>query len=75
MCLLSFYFQSEVSYGTYQNNSSQSFAEVLLKIGKLAETRGEGKDLIPTTEGMDILYIFTSVFTTYSEYRNICGWV
>ncbi|NXY05652.1 NBAS protein, partial [Pteruthius melanotis] len=42
--------ESEVSYGTYQNNSSQSFAEVLLKIGKLAETRGEGKDLVPTTE-------------------------
>ncbi|XP_041888889.1 neuroblastoma-amplified sequence isoform X3 [Corvus kubaryi] len=42
--------ESEVSYGTYQNSSSQSFAEVLLKIGKLTETRGEGKDQIPTTE-------------------------
>lgn len=56
---MSFYFQSEVSYGTYQNNSLESFAEVLLRTGKLAETKSEGKDLLPTTEGMDILDIFT----------------
>lgn len=60
ICQLSFYFQSEVNYGTYQNNSLESFAEVLLRTGKLAETKSEGKDLLPTTEGMDILYIFTT---------------
>uniref|UniRef100_A0A674GM37 NBAS subunit of NRZ tethering complex n=1 Tax=Taeniopygia guttata TaxID=59729 RepID=A0A674GM37_TAEGU len=42
--------ESEVSYGTYQNNSLESFAEVLLRTGKLAETKSEGKDLLPTTE-------------------------
>lgn len=59
MCQLSFYFQSEVSYGTYQNNSLESFAEVLLRTGKLAETKSEGKDLLPTAEGMDTWYICT----------------
>ncbi|RLW12371.1 hypothetical protein DV515_00000696 [Chloebia gouldiae] len=42
--------ESEVSYGTYENNSLESFAEVLLRTGKLAETKSEGKDLLPTTE-------------------------
>ncbi|RMC17230.1 hypothetical protein DUI87_05808 [Hirundo rustica rustica] len=42
--------ESEVSYGTYQNNSLESFAEVLLRTEKLAETKSEGKDLLPTTE-------------------------
>ncbi|XP_051471909.1 NBAS subunit of NRZ tethering complex isoform X2 [Apus apus] len=41
--------ESEVSYGTYQNNSLESFAEVLLRTEKLTE-RSEGKDLLPTTE-------------------------
>lgn len=59
ICQLSFYFQSEVSYGTYQSNSLESFAEVLLRTGKLAETKTEGRDLLPTTEGMDIFYRFT----------------
>ncbi|NXJ11056.1 NBAS protein, partial [Odontophorus gujanensis] len=42
--------ESEISYGTYQNNSSESFAEVLLRTEKLTETRSEAKDLLPTTE-------------------------
>ncbi|NXA37259.1 NBAS protein, partial [Eudromia elegans] len=42
--------ESEVSYGTYQNNSLESFAEVLLRTEKLTETKSEGKDLLPTTE-------------------------
>uniref|UniRef100_A0A8C3R102 NBAS subunit of NRZ tethering complex n=1 Tax=Cyanoderma ruficeps TaxID=181631 RepID=A0A8C3R102_9PASS len=42
--------ESEVSYGTYQNNSLETFAEVLLRTGKLAEMKNEGKDLLPTTE-------------------------
>uniref|UniRef100_A0A803V5S8 NBAS subunit of NRZ tethering complex n=1 Tax=Ficedula albicollis TaxID=59894 RepID=A0A803V5S8_FICAL len=42
--------ESEVSYGTYQNNSMESFAEVLLRTGKLAETKSEGRDLLPATE-------------------------
>lgn len=75
ICQLCFYFQSEVSYGTYQNNSLESFAEVLLRTGKLAEAKSEGKDLLPTTEGMDILYIFASyiVNTKVSVGRFKCG--
>nr|XP_013810514.1 PREDICTED: neuroblastoma-amplified sequence isoform X2 [Apteryx mantelli mantelli] len=42
--------ESEVSYGRYQNNSLESFAEVLLRTEKLTETKSEGKDLLPTTE-------------------------
>ncbi|XP_031466852.1 neuroblastoma-amplified sequence [Phasianus colchicus] len=42
--------ESEISYGTYQNNSLESFAEVLLRTEKLAETKSEAKDLLPTTE-------------------------
>ncbi|XP_061845911.1 NBAS subunit of NRZ tethering complex isoform X3 [Colius striatus] len=41
---------SEISYGTYQNNSLESLAEVLLRTEKLAETKSKGKDLLPTTE-------------------------
>lgn len=68
-----FYFQSEISYGTYQNNSLESFAEVLLRTQKLTETKSEGKDLLPTTEGMGMC-IFTPVFTMYSKHRRICEW-
>uniref|UniRef100_A0A8B9IGY0 NBAS subunit of NRZ tethering complex n=1 Tax=Anser cygnoides TaxID=8845 RepID=A0A8B9IGY0_ANSCY len=42
--------ESESSYGTYQNNSVESFAEVLLRTEKLTETKSEGKNLLPTTE-------------------------
>ncbi|XP_035176436.1 neuroblastoma-amplified sequence isoform X2 [Oxyura jamaicensis] len=42
--------ESESSYGTYQNNSLESFAEVLLRTEKLTETKSEGKNLLPTTE-------------------------
>ncbi|XP_064506623.1 NBAS subunit of NRZ tethering complex isoform X2 [Pseudopipra pipra] len=42
--------ESEISYGTYQNDSLESFAEVLLRTEKLTETKSEGKDLLPTTE-------------------------
>ncbi|KAK4823567.1 hypothetical protein QYF61_003571 [Mycteria americana] len=42
--------ESEISYGTYQNNSLESFAEVLLRTQKLTETKSEEKDLLPTTE-------------------------
>ncbi|NXY87208.1 NBAS protein, partial [Alcedo cyanopectus] len=42
--------EAEVSYGSYQNNSLESFAEVLLRTEKLTETKSEGKDLLPTTE-------------------------
>lgn len=69
-----FHFQSENSYGTYQNNSLESFAEVLLRTEKLTETKSEGKDLLPTTEGMGTC-VFASVFTLYSKYMRICGWV
>uniref|UniRef100_A0A8D0HP89 NBAS subunit of NRZ tethering complex n=1 Tax=Sphenodon punctatus TaxID=8508 RepID=A0A8D0HP89_SPHPU len=41
---------AEVSYTTYHQNPLESFAEVLLRTGKLAETKSEGVDLFPTTE-------------------------
>ncbi|KAJ7412687.1 Neuroblastoma-amplified sequence [Pitangus sulphuratus] len=41
--------ESEISYGTYQNSSRESFAEVLLRTEKLTETKSE-EDLLPTTE-------------------------
>ncbi|XP_061478724.1 NBAS subunit of NRZ tethering complex isoform X2 [Rhineura floridana] len=41
---------NEVTYTTYQHNPLESFAEVLLKTGKLAETKSEGHNLFPATE-------------------------
>uniref|UniRef100_A0ACB8GE38 Uncharacterized protein n=1 Tax=Sphaerodactylus townsendi TaxID=933632 RepID=A0ACB8GE38_9SAUR len=41
---------NEVTYTTYQHNPSESFAEVLLRTGKLAETKSEGHDQFPSTE-------------------------
>uniref|UniRef100_A0A8C3T484 NBAS subunit of NRZ tethering complex n=1 Tax=Chelydra serpentina TaxID=8475 RepID=A0A8C3T484_CHESE len=42
--------ESEIAYAGFQHNSSESFAEVLLRTGKLAETKSEGEDLFPATE-------------------------
>nr|XP_048701495.1 NBAS subunit of NRZ tethering complex isoform X1 [Caretta caretta] len=42
--------ESEVAYAGFQHSSSESFAEVLLRTGKLAETKSEGEDLFPATE-------------------------
>uniref|UniRef100_A0A674I865 NBAS subunit of NRZ tethering complex n=1 Tax=Terrapene triunguis TaxID=2587831 RepID=A0A674I865_9SAUR len=42
--------ESEVAYAGFQHNSSESFAEVLLRTGKIAETKSEGEDLFPATE-------------------------
>ncbi|XP_075454502.1 NBAS subunit of NRZ tethering complex isoform X2 [Ascaphus truei] len=42
--------ESEVNYTTSQHSPLESFAEVLLRTGKLAETRSEGEHLFPTTE-------------------------
>ncbi|XP_066468045.1 NBAS subunit of NRZ tethering complex isoform X2 [Tiliqua scincoides] len=41
---------NEVTYTTYQHNPLESFAEVLLRTGKLAETKSEGHDMFPATE-------------------------
>ncbi|KAJ6653763.1 hypothetical protein lerEdw1_008735 [Lerista edwardsae] len=41
---------NEVTYTSYQHNPLESFAEVLLRTGKLAETKSEGHDLFPATE-------------------------
>uniref|UniRef100_A0A670I1X9 NBAS subunit of NRZ tethering complex n=1 Tax=Podarcis muralis TaxID=64176 RepID=A0A670I1X9_PODMU len=41
---------NEVTYTTYQHNPLESFAEVLLRTGKLAETKSEGQYLFPATE-------------------------
>nr|DBA25758.1 TPA: hypothetical protein GDO54_010108 [Pyxicephalus adspersus] len=42
--------ESEAGYTTYQHRSQESFAEVLLGTGKLAETKSEGDSLFPATE-------------------------
>lgn len=44
--------QSQVTYGCYQPGPGESFAEVLLRTGKLAETESQGAEAFPTTEGM-----------------------
>ena len=41
-----------MTYDTYQHILVESFAEVLLRTGKLAETKTEGEEVFPTTEGM-----------------------
>ncbi|XP_068136383.1 NBAS subunit of NRZ tethering complex isoform X2 [Hyperolius riggenbachi] len=42
--------ESEAVYTAYQQRSQESFAEVLLRTGKLAETKSEGDSLFPATE-------------------------
>ncbi|XP_053565639.1 NBAS subunit of NRZ tethering complex isoform X2 [Bombina bombina] len=42
--------QSEGTYTSYQHSPLESFAEVLLSTGKLAETKSEGESLFPATE-------------------------
>ncbi|XP_045068836.1 neuroblastoma-amplified sequence, partial [Coregonus clupeaformis] len=42
--------QSEDVYGSYDAVPQEQFAEVLLRTGKLAETKTEGQTLFPTTE-------------------------
>ncbi|XP_067324768.1 NBAS subunit of NRZ tethering complex isoform X1 [Anolis sagrei] len=42
--------ENEVSYTAFQHKPSESFAEVLLRTGKLALTKSEGPDLFPATE-------------------------
>uniref|UniRef100_A0A8C8Z0R0 NBAS subunit of NRZ tethering complex n=1 Tax=Prolemur simus TaxID=1328070 RepID=A0A8C8Z0R0_PROSS len=42
--------ESEVTYDTYQHIPVESFAEVLLRTGKLAEAKTEGEEVFPTTE-------------------------
>ncbi|XP_042637798.1 neuroblastoma-amplified sequence [Orycteropus afer afer] len=42
--------ESEGTYNTYQHIPIESFAEVLLRTGKLAETKTEGEEVFPTTE-------------------------
>ncbi|KAK2092027.1 hypothetical protein P7K49_028555 [Saguinus oedipus] len=43
--------ESEVTYDTYQHVPVESFAEVLLRTGKLAEAKNKGEEVFPTTEG------------------------
>ncbi|XP_006880730.1 PREDICTED: neuroblastoma-amplified sequence-like [Elephantulus edwardii] len=42
--------ESEGNYNTYQHIPMESFAEVLLRTGKLTETKTEGEEVFPTTE-------------------------
>ncbi|XP_075057514.1 NBAS subunit of NRZ tethering complex isoform X2 [Mixophyes fleayi] len=41
---------NEATYSAYQHSSLESFAEVLLRTGKLSETKSEGDSLFPATE-------------------------
>ncbi|XP_013918331.1 PREDICTED: neuroblastoma-amplified sequence [Thamnophis sirtalis] len=41
---------NEITYTMYEHAPLESFAEVLLRTGKLAETKSEGHDLFPATE-------------------------
>nr|XP_006006206.1 PREDICTED: neuroblastoma-amplified sequence isoform X2 [Latimeria chalumnae] len=42
--------KTEVTYTVYDNNPVENFAEVLLRTGKLTETKSEGRNLFPATE-------------------------
>ncbi|XP_036290535.1 neuroblastoma-amplified sequence isoform X3 [Pipistrellus kuhlii] len=42
--------ESQVTYSSYQPGPGESFAEVLLRTGKLAETESQGAEAFPTTE-------------------------
>ncbi|XP_072498758.1 NBAS subunit of NRZ tethering complex [Notamacropus eugenii] len=42
--------EAEVTYTKYQHTAMESFAEVLLRTGKLAEIKSEGDGAFPTTE-------------------------
>ncbi|XP_019512177.1 PREDICTED: neuroblastoma-amplified sequence [Hipposideros armiger] len=42
--------EPEITCDVYQHVPAESFAEVLLRTGKLAETKTEGKEVFPTTE-------------------------
>ncbi|XP_032285991.1 neuroblastoma-amplified sequence isoform X1 [Phoca vitulina] len=42
--------ESAVTYDPHQHVPVESFAEVLLRTGKLAETKTEGEEVFPTTE-------------------------
>uniref|UniRef100_A0A452VGD1 NBAS subunit of NRZ tethering complex n=1 Tax=Ursus maritimus TaxID=29073 RepID=A0A452VGD1_URSMA len=44
--------ESAVTYDPHLHVPVESFAEVLLRTGKLAETKTEGEEVFPTTEGM-----------------------
>ncbi|XP_072107378.1 NBAS subunit of NRZ tethering complex isoform X1 [Mobula birostris] len=46
----SFIDKNEVNYACYQHNAPENFAEVLLRAGKLSETKSEGENLFPATE-------------------------
>ncbi|XP_026530082.1 neuroblastoma-amplified sequence [Notechis scutatus] len=41
---------NEITYTMYEHAPLESFAEVLLRTGKFAETKSEGHDLFPATE-------------------------
>ncbi|XP_033860699.3 NBAS subunit of NRZ tethering complex [Acipenser ruthenus] len=42
--------KSKVTYTSYHRSPLEKFAEVLLRTGKLAETKSEGQNLFPATE-------------------------
>lgn len=44
-------------YSFYKEVPAENFAEVLLRTGKLAEAKTEGKTPFPATEGKHVAYI------------------
>ncbi|XP_045917344.1 neuroblastoma-amplified sequence-like [Micropterus dolomieu] len=51
---------SQDVYKSYKDVPQENFAEVLLRTGKLAETKTEGKTLFPATEGKHAEKAYTS---------------
>lgn len=62
--------QSAVTCDPYQHVPVESFAEVLLRTGKLAETKTEGEEVFPTTEGMKESSSSLTVCKSYQEIRK-----
>lgn len=48
-------------YSSYDYVPQEGFAEVLLRTGKLAETKSEGQQLFPATEGNFAFFFFTLI--------------
>lgn len=57
------FFQSQDVYSSYKDVPQENFAEVLLRTGKLAEAKTEGKTLFPATEGKDAENAYTQLHT------------
>ena len=68
-CVLSPW-QREDVYSSYHAVTQEDFAEVLLRTGKLAETKTEGQTVFPATEGEDTRSHTHTHTHTYSRVRK-----